>query len=228
MHNANAANSAEYSAFRKQRDAIFSPANFTDEICSQLNSHYKLVTQRYWKILDDMVPVNVSENHLIDKDGHERYSYKNLFSAGDFASILVHSDETKYLIFRCDQFGYSVLNLTTFQDYHFYPQGALYREPLFMWTDVHYNNRNNILAASGYFWAAPSDVMLMDFTHPMDDPGKQIVLREIIDPDYRKYCDINFMGWSKTDILLELEDYEGNGMLKAGIREFEYRKWLAG
>ena len=132
----------------------------------------------------------------------------------------IHQNGNQYLVFRQDLYGYSVLNITSRQDYRYYPKGSFPEGETFIWCRLHYNPHNNIAAVDGCFWACSSGIVLADFTDPMQDTT-YIDINEHVN---FKYNGIEFMRWEGTDLVgkrrIEKE------MVEIIIKEEEYLSWL--
>lgn len=132
--------------------------------------------------------------------------------------MIHHANGEKYLIFRQDLYGYSVLNLETLEDFHYLPEEAFPQEKekfseTFIWTDVSYSSKNNLLAVIGCFWACPSSVILLDFTDPMVAQEKWLDLHLVVDSTYDLYDDLTFLAWNNDGSLtLQGENNETQSM----------------
>ena len=103
------------------------------------------------------------------KDKKMIYEWKNIYDKSRYATIIKHSDGNKYLLFSIDLYGYSVLNLKTLECINYIPsESYLDNKETFIWCDVNYNPKNNLLVVSGCYFASPYSLIVLDFTKPME------------------------------------------------------------
>jgi hypothetical protein len=101
----------------------------------------------------------------------------------------------------------------------------------FIWTDVHYNPQNNILAVSGCFWACPYGLILLDFSNPMAET-KWVDVLENLDGVYDLYDGLDFVSWEdeklivKADKIVEVDGTETVVPVEIKINKTQYSKWL--
>lgn len=217
----NIAYTEEYLAERKRQSAVYCPDYLQHEKQVPLSDGYMLNKRSYMGKVGEYTR-NATENDLLNAAGVVVYTYQNLNDDGDFCKIIEHRDGSSYMVFRCDLYGYSVLNLATLQEFHYLPPEP---EP-FIWTDVFYNKDNNMLAVSGCYWACPFGTLLQDFTKPMDAPIYQVDIQKHIKDGYDRYDDIDFVRWHGTDLHLSLLDIKTEKPQSMVIAEKEYNEWL--
>lgn len=171
---------------------------------TELGSGISISTKDYFYNSDNsQYTYNLSgSNNIIYRNGVEIYSFKTVNNSG-YYWLIAHKNGNEYLLFTKDLYGYSVLDLTTMQDFNYFPVGSFPTGETFIWCDVHYNYINNMMLVSGCFWACPSSVILIDFSTPLLESA-QIDINEIINQDYDYYDDINFVAWEGTDLVLEM------------------------
>lgn len=143
--------------------------------------------------------VHASENVLTDAEGRVLYSWRNLNDDGEFAALVRHASGRRYLVFRRELYGYSVLEIDTGRDFHFVPGESFPEEPepfreTFIWTGASYDPVSGLLAASGCFWACPNDTLVLDFSRPLSE-CPTVNLHQVLDPAYEKYDDIDLDRW---------------------------------
>ena len=100
------------------------------------------------------------------------FEWKHIDGCTRFSKIIDHSDGRQYLVFDEELYGYSVLDLNSFECMHYLPKESYLEYPggfeeTFIWCDCHYNDSTNQLAVEGCFWGAPYSVAIIDFANPM-------------------------------------------------------------
>ena len=106
------------------------------------------------------------------KDDQLVFEWKNMDGHSRMASIIHHSNKKNYFVFAEALYGYSVLDLASLQCIHYIPAESYGKYPeefeeTFIWYNCFYNPVNDLLAVEGCFWAAPGDVIVLDFKDPM-------------------------------------------------------------
>jgi hypothetical protein len=166
------------------------------------------------------------EDIVIDASGAEAYRYRNLDDDGafQFPYLLRHANGHLYLLLRVELYGYGVFDFTDKKEFFHIPKGP----ESFIWTDVHYNPANDMLAVGGCFWACPSGRHLLDFRNPLQET-KWVDVAEILGYDH---CDdVNFVRWDGAALVVHadwLADGKFAGRPKeTRIEEEEYVRWFA-
>lgn len=182
------------------------------------------VTTCYYKGKVEGYGVHACENVLKDSKGKCLYTWRNLNDSCDLIYFFRHANGRRYLIFRRDLYGYSILELETMRELHYIPQVSYPAEgekfyETFIWTDCHYSLENNLLAVGGCYWAAPVSVIVLDFTNPMEEHGWEnwLELEKLIDPEYEIYEDITFSAWDLEKNVLEVTAYHCDRGMKETI-----------
>ncbi|MHC6203051.1 hypothetical protein ACYULU_07640 [Breznakiellaceae bacterium SP9] len=105
-----------------------------------------------------------------------------------------------YIFYKEDLYGYSVFEIGTNKVFNYYPL-VTFKENIetFIGTDIHYNVQNNIFAVEGCYWACPWDIFLFRLNNPMERFTEIINIRDLIDPEYKKYGCIDFVGWENNN-----------------------------
>ena len=132
-----------------------------------------------------------------DKKVYEYYCF-NSYSCG-FNDIIHHKNGHRYYAFHVDLYGISYLDVDTLEVYNYIPEGYEHNNEYmcgesFIITDVHYDMESNLIAYGGCYWAAPYEVMVGDFSDPLNFNPHLVSLRNISDPEYN-YDDIDFKEW---------------------------------
>lgn len=151
------------------------------------------------------VPFNLSGAEcFLYQNGKQIYTYRALYSAYPYW-LVSHQDGNRYFVFSQDLYGYSVLNLSTLKEHHFFPAESFPKGETFIWVKGCYNPKNNIMAVEGCYWACPYSVVLVDFTKPMQDT-LQINTNVYIENKYpNSYGHVDFLRWEGSDLLLQAE-----------------------
>jgi hypothetical protein len=195
---------------------LFIPNCYKGEERKEIEHGISVLTKNYFYDSDNpKYPYNLkgSEN-TVYRSGEEIYSYKGL--NGGIYWTFTHQNGSDYLVFKKSLYGYSVLDLSTLQDFHFYPAESFPSGETFIWCNGHYNPANNILAVDGCYWACPSGVVLVDFTNPMQD--------NIQSEQVEFYKD--FVKWDGADLVLRDYRKKSEQVDRIIIKSEEYMKWF--
>lgn len=190
----------EYNKYIAEYMHLFDEKYLTDEEIIKLSEGFSL--RKY--IYDDKVEKCVlTETFLNNGEYATRvvYEYKSFYSHScSVEKIIRHSNGHRYFPFHTDLYGISYLDIDTMEVYNYIPEGYthLYPAPMgesFIITDVHYDKKSDLIAYDGCYWACPNDVMVEDFSNPLNFNPHLINLHYIFDPDYDVYDDICFKEW---------------------------------
>ena len=136
-------------------------------------------------------------------NGKAVYTFKSVDDNCNFCQYISHSSGKHYLIFRRDLYGYSLLEIETLKDFHYYPMCSLGDstrenfEETFIWTEVLYNPSNNLMAVYGCVWACPWELMLVDFRDPFTPAENQAFIYSKMD-----IGDIESYFWQKNTLVI--------------------------
>ena len=144
------------------------------------------------------------------------HSYDSIDASHIHINEIIRIGGTDHFFYMSGLYGYNVYNIQTGNSFHYFPkasEGYITEkdfEETFIWTDIHYNKGNGILAAGGYYWASPYKVMLYN----IPDPGKMFVgiadAEAFFDDENAYIEDIDFVRWNGTDLVLEYRiSYDG-------------------
>ncbi|EEQ57272.1 hypothetical protein CBFG_00982 [Clostridiales bacterium 1_7_47FAA] len=222
----NVAYSQEYRTYRQEQERVFCADYLRHSKTTMIFPHYYLKKCSYSGKVGGYT-LHATENELIDETGKVLYTWKNLNDDCEFCELIEHGNGHEYLVFRSDLYGYSVLDLDTLQDFHYIPSGSFPKGETFIWTDVSYNKKTNLIAVSGCYWACPFGTLLMDFSHPMKEPGIWADVQEHLENGYDRYDDVDFMEWRNTDLVLCAFNNQTENRETILITEHEYIKWLS-
>lgn len=221
----NVAYTEVYGMYFREQEAVFR-ADYLQRIgTTMLSPHYYLKKRSYCGEVGKYT-LHGTENELMNEAETVLYTWRNLNDDCEFCKIIEHSDGNKYLIFRSDLYRYSVLDLTAIQDFHYIPSGSFPKGETFIWTNVFYNEKNNLLAVSGCYWACPCGTLLLDFSHPMKNPGVWVDVQEQMEDGYDRYDDLDFVEWRNTELVLSAFNNETEIKEIISITEDHYMKWL--
>lgn len=232
----NVAYTEAYRSHRQNQEAIFRPQNLMTDangeaVLTELGEGYQLRSRIYQGKNQNGGVNRGSENDLHDQNGRLVYTWRCIDLDCAFCQLIAHADGRPYLIFRCDLYGYSVLNLDTLQDFHYIPSDSFpvsadekFQET-FIWTGVNYDRNSNLLAVEGCYWACPSSIILLDFTNPMTGHGWGDI-RYIVDSEYDLYNDLDFGCFDTEGLVVEAQNDVTNQRDIIGILFSELRGLL--
>lgn len=128
-----------------------------------------------------------------------------------FKEIIHHKNGHRYYLFKIDLYGISCLDVDTLEVYNYIPEGYEHKEEYmcgesFIITDVHYDEKSNLIAYGGCYWADISDVMAGDFSEPMNFNPHLVSLNGILDPEFDLCQDIDFMEWKNDRLYVICDD----------------------
>lgn len=201
-------NAYDFQHYRDQRrrsSGVFAPDYASDrpERVTRLADGFTVRT-RYFAGMPPscQYQLHASESVLWDGEGKALYTWRNLNDSGDFCSLIRHQNGSRYLVFRQDLYGYSVLEVETGRDCHYLP---LESEPekredfreTFLWTGAEYHRESGLLAVPGCYWACPTSTVVLDFSRPLVPQERWLELHEVLDPGYDRYDDLLFDRWDK-------------------------------
>ena len=130
-----------------------------------------------------------------------------------FKDIIHHKDGHRYYFFKVDLYGISCLDVDTMEVYHYIPEGYEHDEKYrcgesFIITDVHYDEKSNLIAYGGCYWAGLYDTMVGDLSNPLDFNPHLISMRKVFDPE-SDYCyEIDFNKWKDGRLYVTCDDGE--------------------
>lgn len=187
------ATTAKYIKYWKGSLPLFVQENFKDKREFQIADEYVVCVKEYTGKVDKY---NLRGSECVLLDGDRKIAeWKSIDNSSDFYKVIRHSNENKYLVFRQDLYGFSVLDLLSGEIMQYYPEKSLNGGETFIWTDVDYNPETDVLAVSGCYWACPNSVHLFTFDDPMSEKQKYVDLIEYFDGGYDRYDDVDFVKW---------------------------------
>ena len=128
------------------------------------------------------------------------FKYDSIYDMARVSAIITHQNGKSYFLFKTDLYGLNVYDMQSKDMFCYVPEGYQHRYQQiygesFIITAIHYDEKTNLIAYEGCYWGGTSDVMVGDFSNPMNfNPVLQSV-HEQIDPEYECYDDIDFDKW---------------------------------
>lgn len=207
-------NAAYEPDYLKQRATLerllFQDTNFTDETDIAISPDI-LVHKKSYNAQEDNVFYSGCK-YSVGINGSEVYAANCVNDDCDFFKLIQHSNGKNYLVFRRDLYGYSLLEIETLKDFHYYPVCSLgfianeeTFEETFIWTDVLYNPLNNLMVVFGCYWACPWDLALVDFSEPFEPAENQVCIT------FKKDIgDIEAYSWQKNLLVINSKHSKWN------------------
>lgn len=150
----------------------------------------------------------------LKKSGNIIYEcYKNSHMSKPFSEFIYHSNGHRYHPFKVNLYGISYIDVDTSEVYNYIPEGYMHDYSLlcgesFIITDIHYDKESNLIAYGGCYWAGGGEVMVGDFSNPLNFNPHLISLRDIIDPDNDLYDYIDFKEWKDNKLYVLCNEKE--------------------
>lgn len=150
------------------------------------------------------------ERSFLIYDDKIQFQYDCIYRRTLKPVIIKHQNGRQYLLFKIDLYGLCVYDLESKQVFNYIPEGYQHHYDnilgeSFIITNIHYDIATNLIAYEGCYWAAPNDIMVGDFSNPMDFEKELKSIHDIVDPEYELYDDIDFSKWEdgKLHVLLD-------------------------
>lgn len=221
--NNNIAYSNEYQEYRKTFNYVFQDKYKTEIEEVSLTDGKHILRISYFNDESceySQYRVSTSETEVFDSNFNKVAEFRNINHSVNFYSIVEHSNGKNYLIFSIDLYGYSVMDLENYFIYNFVPEESFKgEEETFIWTDVYYSKKNNILAVDGCYWAYPSSTEFFDFSTPENLPYEKILSSYDMEGQLNIDTDVIPVRWNDDgSIVLECcIDSEGNNRVEKVI-----------
>lgn len=128
------------------------------------------------------------------------FEYDSIYDMGYVSAIIKHQNGKSYFLFKTDLYGLNVYDMQNKDVFYYVPEGyqhnyhQIYGES-FIITSIYYDDKTNLIAYEGCYWGGPCDVMVGDFSNPMNFNPILKSVHEMIDPEYECYDDIDFDKW---------------------------------
>lgn len=207
MKDKNVAYSSEYQGYRKQFDYIFSDKYKSGNEETKLLSDGKhtLRTSFYRDESHEILQFNAhtSKTEVLDYSGNKVAEVRNINCSVDFFSEVEHSNGKRYLLFSIDLYGYSIMDLSNYKVYDYIPEESFSgQEETFIWTDVLYCRRNNVIAVDGCIWACPSSTYFYDFSNPEQLPYDLICSSYDMEGEINIDTDVTPLYWNEDGTIV--------------------------
>jgi hypothetical protein len=162
-----------------------------------------------------------SKSVVLAEDGHEVFRFTTTDDDAEFVAIISHRDSHRYLVYRPGLYGYGVFDLDSGRSFVHVPG----EQETFIWTRVDYLRANDLLVASGCYWACPDSFVLLDFSEPLAEHPWVEAVEQL---GYDEYDNADFMGFDGTTLLAEALCVSENPSRNVALRipEDRYRAWL--
>lgn len=141
-----------------------------------------------------------------------KYQYRSTSYSNPhtFFDIIRHANGHRYFPFHIDLYGISYLDVDSGEVYHFIPEGYEHDADYdfgesFIITDIHYDPRTDLIAYGGCYWAGPCDVMVGEFSEPLNFDPYLVSTTKFIDPGYEECWEINFSRFEENGIVVHNE-----------------------
>lgn len=222
---ANAAATQKYKKYQEEFLPLFKTENLSKKEQLQLSGTYNISIEKYSAKIGEY---NRRGSRSFFFKGEE--FIKEWYCIDDdaqFYSLIIHKDGREYLVFKQDLYGYSVLDIEKRSIMQFFPEYSLDTGETFIWTDIHYNQANNILAVGGCYWACPYSVQLFNFTDPMSETPVFVDIISCLDGDYDVYEELEFMAWEEDRLKLKAFLFESEEKTELMIDSDKYMAWLS-
>lgn len=184
---------------------------FYDEEDIELPEGYSLNVKSY-SDRDENVCKAVLDVCELTKNGEHVFSYRCTYNHTiPCKGLIYHSNGHKYLPFQVDLYGISYLNLDSGEVYHYIPEGFphdidQYCGESFIITDIHYDPQSDLIAYGGCYWADLYNVMVGDFSEPLNYNPHLISVREIIDPENDEGWEFDFVRFEDGKLIVKNDD----------------------
>ena len=141
------------------------------------------------------------------------YEYLCTYNHGArFKDFILHSNGRRYFPFHVDLYGISYLDIDSLEAYNYVPEGynhdfsRLLGES-FIVTDIHYDKKTDLIAYGGCYWAGPYNVMVGDFSDPLNFAPWLFDVGKIVDPESEGY-EVDFKQWNESQLVVTVEGEE--------------------
>ena len=150
-----------------------------------------------------------SNNKVFDEDKYI-FEYFNLYHHPFFCEKVEYNNGNNYIFYKTNLYGYNVFEIDTKNTFDYLPKCSFSEKfaETFIGTDIHFNKNKSVFAVGGCYWACPTDVFLIKIENPLEQYENYQNIHLIIDEDYGKYEDIDFIEWENNDIKLKCYNIE--------------------
>lgn len=201
----------EYQKVIDEQRYVLDEKYFVEREESLLPDGYSVETMLY----EDLALRSCLQKCALKKSGKIIYEYLCAYHHGArFKDFILHSNGRRYFPFHVDLYGISYLDVDSLEVYNYVPEGYAHDFSYlcgesFIVTEIHYDRHTDLIAYGGCYWAGPSDVMVGDFSEPLNFAPKLFDIGRIADPDSEGY-DIDFKQWQDGRLVVTVEGKEKN------------------
>lgn len=181
---------------------------FREEEDIELPEGYSLNVKSYTDMDKHAIKARLDCAELT-RNGEHVYSYRCTYNHPRACKGLVyHRNGHKYLPFQVDLYGISYLDLDNGEVYNYIPEGYphdidAYCGESFIITNIHYDPQSNLIAYGGCYWAGPCDIMVGDFSEPLNYDPHLISVNEIIDPENDECYELDFVRFEENYLVVK-------------------------
>lgn len=201
-----------YEAWLKDLESIAYIENdkyFEDEETHELDG-FTLNIKNYSHRNDKREYARLAVCELTGEGRKFQYRSTSYSNPHTFFDIIRHSNGRRYFPFHIDLYGISYLDVDSGEVYHYIPEGYEHDADYdfgesFIITDIHYDPHTNLIAYGGCYWAGPSDIMVGDFSEPLNFDMYLVSTTKFIDPEYDECWDIIFSRFEESGIVVHNE-----------------------
>lgn len=204
---------SEWSKYLEKFAYVESAEYFREEEDISLPEGYSLNVKSYIDMDKHVIKAQLDVCRLT-KNGEYVYEYKCTYNhLCSCKGLVYHGNGRKYLPFQVDLYGISWLDLESGEVYNYIPEGCphdidAYCGESFIITDIHYDPQSNLIAYGGCYWGGNSDIMVGDFSDPLNYDPHLISISEIIDPEYDECYDIDFRRFKDGKLVVSADRKE--------------------
>lgn len=225
----NVAYTEEYKKYRDSFNFVFDD-RYKDEIEEQSLSDgiHTLRITYYSDETNSKLKFRVlaSKTEVLNSQNQKMAEFQNINHGVDFYTVIKHSNGNNYLLFSIDLYGYSILDLFSYNMFHYIPEGSFIgQEETFIWTEAYYCHINNILAIDGCYWACPYATLFIDLANPEQLPYKVIYSSYEMENELNIDNDIIPLRWNQDgSIVLQCSIKDDDELIE---RTFDIESLLA-
>ncbi|MDE6502003.1 MAG: hypothetical protein K2L10_07965 [Ruminococcus sp.] len=155
---------------------------------------------------------------------YEYYCF-NSYAYG-FKDIIHHKNGHKYYPFHVDMYGISYLDVDTMEEYHYIPEGYKHNDDRmcgesFLIYNAYYDRKSNLIAYDGTYLGMAYDVMVGDFSNPLDFNPHLVSLYDIFN---NKYEEIDFKEWKDDKLYVTCYDEEESMIIEKSLSVEELKE----
>lgn len=199
----------EYQKVIDEQRYVLDEKYFVEREEFSLPDEYSIETMLY----EDLALRSCLQKCTLIKSNKVIYEYLCAYHHGArFKDFILHSNGRRYFPFHVYLYGISYLDIDSLEVFHYVPEGYAHDFSYlcgesFIVTDIHYDRNTDLIAYGGCYWAGPSDVMVGDFSEPLNFAPKLFDIGKIVDLDSEGY-DIDFKQWIDGKLVVTVEGEE--------------------